>query len=112
MPTTTPTTPTPKPTVEIPAMLIAAQAGLVLGAAMVRRESGPSMAARVRAVGRDLLLLLWGMTVLLVWAGIIESYFSQIHEPRLPYAAKAAYGAVQLCLLAAFLFLPRKREGT
>ncbi|HTB35215.1 MAG TPA: stage II sporulation protein M, partial [bacterium] len=102
----------PHGSVEIPAMLIAAQAGLVLGAAMVRRESGPSMAARVRAVGRDLLLLLWGMTVLLVWAGIIESYFSQIHEPRLPYAAKAAYGAVQLCLLAAFLFLPRKREGT
>ena len=102
----------PHGSVEIPAMLIAAQAGLVLGAAMVGREAGPSIAARVRAVGRDLLLLLWGMTVLLVWAGIIESYFSQIHEPRLPYAAKAAYGAVQLCLLAAFLFLPRKREGT
>jgi uncharacterized membrane protein SpoIIM required for sporulation len=101
----------PHGSVEIPAMLLAAQAGLVMGAALVGREAGPSVAVRMRAVGRDILLLLWGVTLLLVWAGLLESFLSQTHEPRLPYSVKAAFGGLQLLLLALFLFIPRGKES-
>lgn len=100
----------PHGSVEIPAVLLAAQAGLVLGAALVARAQGATLRDRVRAAAPDLLHLLWGVLLLLVWAGIIESYLSQVHEPRIPYEVKWGYGALQLALLTAFLFWPRRAE--
>ena len=41
--------------------------------------------------------------MLLVWAGFIEAFLSQYHEPVIPYAAKIAFGAVELILLSLFL---------
>jgi hypothetical protein len=34
-----------------------------------------------------------------VWAGLIESFLSQHHEPAVPYAAKIAFGVAQLAAL-------------
>jgi hypothetical protein len=47
--------------------------------------------------------LIFGVGLMLVWAGFIEAFLSQYHEPVIPYDAKIAFGAVELVLL--FLFL-------
>jgi hypothetical protein len=57
------------------------------------------------AISNDLLTIAGGASVLLVWAGIVESFFSQYHEPVLPYAIKIAFGSVEL--FALFFFLMR-----
>jgi hypothetical protein len=49
--------------------------------------------------------LIFGVGLMLVWAGFIESFLSQYHEPVIPYSAKIAFGAVELILL--FLFLAK-----
>jgi hypothetical protein len=40
---------------------------------------------------------------MLVWAGIVEAFFSQYHAPVLPYGVKIAFGATELVLLILFL---------
>jgi hypothetical protein len=57
----------------------------------------------LRAVSRDLATLIFGVGLLLMWAGIIESFLSQYHEPVIPYSAKIAFGCIELALLIAFL---------
>jgi uncharacterized membrane protein SpoIIM required for sporulation len=98
----------PHGSVEIPAILLGATAGLLLGRALLDREDGGSVRARVERSLPDILRLLWGVVVLLVWAGILESYFSQVHEPRLPYELKWGFGALQLAALTLFLLWPRR----
>ena len=44
-----------------------------------------------------------GVALMLVWAGIIEAFFSQYHEPVLPYEIKIGFGVLELILLALFL---------
>ena len=65
---------------EIPAILIAGQAGLLLGGALIG-----------------------GVALMLVWAGFIEAFLSQYHEPASPYSLKIGFGAVELVLLTLFL---------
>ena len=88
---------------EIPAILIAGQAGLLLGAALIGRGKRASLGTRLRGISRDLATLIFGVAVLLVWAGFVEAFLSQYHEPIIPYWVKIAFGAVELCLLALFL---------
>jgi uncharacterized membrane protein SpoIIM required for sporulation len=88
---------------EIPAILIASQAGLVLAGALIGWGTTASRGERLRAVSRDVLTLVLGMALLLVWAGIVESFFSQYHEPVVPYALKIGFGAVELVALALYL---------
>ena len=40
---------------------------------------------------------------MLVWAGFVEAFLSQYHEPVIPYEAKIAFGLVELTLLCLFL---------
>jgi hypothetical protein len=40
---------------------------------------------------------------MLVWAGFVEAFLSQYHEPVVPYSVKIAFGCVELTLLTAFL---------
>jgi uncharacterized membrane protein SpoIIM required for sporulation len=89
----------PHGSVEIPAMLLGGQAGLVLAGAMVGRRERKPLAARLRAVVPDVATLCGGAALLLVWAGVIESFLSQHHEPAVPYAAKIAFGVAQLAAL-------------
>ena len=44
-----------------------------------------------------------GLSILLVWAGIMEAFFSQYHEPVLPYDLKIAVGVIELVGLFYFL---------
>jgi uncharacterized membrane protein SpoIIM required for sporulation len=94
----------PHGTVEIPAILIAGQAGLVLAEALIGRGRPESLRTRLRLISGDLVTLIFGVALLLVWAGLIESFFSQYHEPYVPYGVKIAFGMLELALLFGFLF--------
>ncbi len=93
----------PHGAVEIPAFLLAGQAGLVLAGALVGRGDRTPLKARLRRVSPDLVTLIFGVALLLVWAGFVESFLSQYHEPVLPYSIKIGFGAAELLLLALFL---------
>lgn len=88
---------------EIPAILIAGQGGLILGRALIGWGTRASAKARLRAVSADLVTLIFGVAALLVWAGLVESFMSQYHEPVLPYSFKIIFGLVELVLLSLFL---------
>ncbi len=110
----------PHGVIEIPAFVLAGQAGFVLASALVGwgdgrggpRQAGVSAAtvgARLRAAGPDLVTLIAGVGVMLVWAGLVEAFLSQYHEPVLPYAVKIAFGVCELVLLV--LYLTRAGRG-
>jgi uncharacterized membrane protein SpoIIM required for sporulation len=93
----------PHGAVEIPAILIAGQAGLVLGGALlgVGREAG--LRERLAAVRGDLTALILGAAAMLVWAGVVEAFLSQLHEPLIAYEIKIGFGLVELALLGLYL---------
>jgi uncharacterized membrane protein SpoIIM required for sporulation len=93
----------PHGVIEIPAILIAGQAGLLLGAALIGWKSRTALRERLRNVSGDLVILVLGFAVLLVWAGLVEAFFSQWHEPVIPYSLKIGFGIVELILLVLFL---------
>jgi uncharacterized membrane protein SpoIIM required for sporulation len=93
----------PHGVIEIPAILIAGQAGILLAGALIGRGNRLSLRLRLREITNDLLTLIGGVAVLLVWAGIIEAFLSQYHEPVLPYWAKITFGFVELVLFITFL---------
>ncbi|MBI5528217.1 MAG: stage II sporulation protein M [Deltaproteobacteria bacterium] len=100
----------PHGVVELPAIVIAGQAGLILGGALIGRGRRDRLGERLRAVARDIVILVFGVAVLLLWAAAVESFFSQYHEPLVPYGVKIAFGAAELALL--FLFLARSGART
>ena len=100
----------PHGSVEIPSIVLAGQAGLVLGGAMLGWGRRARLRERLRAVAPDLATLIGGVALLLVWAGLVEAFFSQYHEPVLPYALKIAFGAVELAGLSAFLMFAGRGE--
>ena len=97
----------PHGVIEIPAILIAGQGGLVLGKALIGRGDRAPLAARLRAIGPDLMTLIFGVAVMLVWAGVVESFLSQYHEPVIRYWQKIAFGTVELAALIWFLGFKR-----
>lgn len=99
----------PHGSVEIPAILIAGQAGLLLASALIGRGSRQPLKIRMRQVSGDLVTLIFAVAVLLIWAGLVEAFFSQYHAPVLPYWLKISLGCVELVLLAAFLTLAGRR---
>lgn len=98
----------PHGVVEIPAILIAGQAGLLLGTAIVGWKDRAPLRQRLRNIAPDLNALVLGLGVMLVWAGLIEAFFSQWHEPVMPYSLKIAFGLVEFIILVLFL---SKRSG-
>lgn len=95
----------PHGVVEIPAVVIAGQAGFILARALIGSRRRASMGDRLRRIVPDLVTLLGGLAIMLVWAGVVEAFFSQYHEPVVPYAAKIAFGSVELAGLLLFLGL-------
>jgi len=92
----------PHGVIEIPAILVGGQAGLVIAYALIGWGSRISRAARLRMVSRDVATLAGGAAMMLVWAGIVESFLSQYHEPVIPYGTKIAFGLVEAALLTCY----------
>jgi uncharacterized membrane protein SpoIIM required for sporulation len=93
----------PHGAIEIPAILIAGQAGLLIAHALIGWGKRIPLAARLREVSRDAVTLSFGFALLLVWAGFVEAFLSQYHEPVVPYEAKIAFGLTELVLLVLYL---------
>lgn len=93
----------PHGVIEIPAILIAGQAGLMLALALIGWGRRTPLRARLREISQDLVTLIFGVAVLLVWAGLVEAFLSQYHEPIIPYLAKIVFGLIELVLLSVYL---------
>jgi uncharacterized membrane protein SpoIIM required for sporulation len=93
----------PHGVIEIPAILIGGQAGLVVAHALVGWGDRSSRAERLRHISRDVMSLAGGVAILLVWAGLVEAFVSQYHEPVVPYGMKIAFGLIEALLLTMFL---------
>jgi uncharacterized membrane protein SpoIIM required for sporulation len=91
---------------EIPSILIAGQAGFYLARLLLRRREDRD----VRQSMHEWLVLIAGLALMLSWAGIMEAFFSQHHEPELPYAFKIAIAGAELVLLAVYLLLIGRRN--
>jgi uncharacterized membrane protein SpoIIM required for sporulation len=101
----------PHGSVEIPAILIAGQAGLLLARALIGWGNRASLRMRLRKISPDLVTLIFGVAILLIWAGFIEAFLSQYHEPVIPYSIKIGFGLVELILLAVFLGKSGRKKG-
>lgn len=101
----------PHGVIEIPAVLVAGQAGFILAGALINRAAAKPVAERLRQVGGSVVHLIGAVGVMLVWAGIIEAFFSQYHEPVIPYGLKIAFGLVELGLLTAYLLFSGRGRG-
>lgn len=87
---------------ELPAIFLGGQAGLVIARTVFGWGTNLRLRQRFARVRGDLLTLVGGAALLLVWAGIVESFLSQYHSPAF-YPWKIALGAVQLAALAWYL---------
>jgi uncharacterized membrane protein SpoIIM required for sporulation len=94
----------PHGVIEIPAILIGGQAGLVIAYALIGWGSRITRAERLRNSMPDVVMLAVGCAVMLVWAGIVEAFVSQYHEPVIRYEWKIAFGLVEAALLTIFLW--------
>jgi len=92
----------PHGVIEIPAVLVGGQAGFVLAGALFGRGQGAALAARLRAAAPDVVTLCAGAALMLVWAGLVEAFVSQYHEPVLPYALKIGFGVVEAAVVVWF----------
>lgn len=93
----------PHGSIEIPAILLGGQGGFILAGALIGWGGRASRSERLRAVAPDLFAIVAGAAVMLVWAGTIEAFISQYHQPVIPYGLKIAFGACELVALTAFL---------
>lgn len=94
----------PHGSIEIPSILLAGQAGLMIGRALLGYDGAATLRERMRLVAPRLGYILFGVAVLLVWAGIMEAYLSQDHGASIR-VAKIVFGTVELIALIAFLAL-------
>ena len=74
----------PHGAIEIPAILLAGQAGLILARALIGWGKPVSLRMRLRTISADLVTLIFGVAVMLVWAGIIEAFFFTISRTGYP----------------------------
>jgi uncharacterized membrane protein SpoIIM required for sporulation len=92
----------PHGTIEIPAILLGGQAGFVLAGALIGWGDRTPRIQRLRTVAPDLVAIVLGAGALLIWAGCVEAFVSQYHQPVIPYGLKIGFG---LCELAALTLL-------
>ncbi len=90
--------------VELPAIFIAAQAGLVLAHTLIGYGDRTPLLDRLREVGPDLVTFIAGVALMLVWAGLVESFISQYHEPLFPYEIKILFGILEGVVLVLYFW--------
>jgi uncharacterized membrane protein SpoIIM required for sporulation len=95
----------PHGVIEIPAILVAGQAGFILAGALIGTGSAVRLRDRLRGINHDVVTLIGGVAIMLVWAGLVEAFFSQYHEPVIPYAVKTAFGIIEFVLLMTFFIV-------
>ena len=81
---------------------------LLLGQALIGWNSKENVRQRLRSVTGSLVTLISGAALLLIWAGLVEAFFSQYHEPILPYQFKIIFGLFELLALLTFLSLGKR----
>lgn len=94
---------------ELPAIFIGGQAGLVIARAMFGWGTNLRLRQRLARIRDDLLTLVGGAALMLIWAGLVESFLSQYHGPQI-YPWKIAFGLVQVAVLAGFLGFCGRRD--
>ena len=101
----------PHGAIEIPAILLAGQAGFVLAGVLIGWGQRISLKMRLQQIFGDLVTLIFGIAIMLIWAGFVEAFLSQYHEPIIPYSVKIGFGVVELIALTVFLgFSGRQRD--
>ncbi len=102
----------PHGVIEIPAILVAGQAAFVLAAALFGWSDPAGRHHRLRLISHDILTLVGGSALMLVWAGLVEAFVSQYHYPVLPYSLKIAFGLVELAALAFYFSRVGRIQGS
>lgn len=100
----------PHASFELPAIFIGGQAGLIIAHTMFGWGTNLRLRQRFARIRGDLLTLVGGAGLLLIWAGIVESFLSQYHDPQF-YPWKIGFGAVQLLALILYLTLCGRRPA-
>lgn len=93
----------PHGSIELPCILFGCTAGFMLARTQINVEKGTTL-QQIRQLRPRLIDLLIGTSTLLVIAGIIEGWFSQVNEPTLPYPLKISVAAFLFISLLAYLF--------
>ena len=101
----------PHGVIEIPAIIISGQVGLILAGVLLGKSGGRTLSERFRSISSDAVTLIFGTAVLLGWAGIVEAFISQYHQPVLPYSLKISFGAAELAALFFLLFRSGLKTG-
>jgi len=94
----------PHGSLELPCVIFAGTAGLMIAARQLRRNQGTFL-SQIRAVRPALVDLLVGASTILVIAGCIEGGFSQVNEPTISYSFKIIVAAMLFGALLAYLFV-------
>ena len=66
---------------------------------------------RLRTALPDVVALVVGIGVMLVWAGAVEAFISQSHHPVLAYSSKIAFGVMELAALSSYLFFAGQQKS-
>ena len=108
----------PHGVIEIPALLIAGQVGLILGSAMIGWGDATSLQQRLRRISTHVLTLSLAVVLMLSWAGFVEAFISQYHQPVISYNVKIGFGILELMVLIYYFYqrvslsheLPKKKN--
>jgi uncharacterized membrane protein SpoIIM required for sporulation len=96
----------PHGALELPSIVFAGAAGLVVGRALLL-PGDLSRAASLRRVLPNVWRMIIGAALTLVLAGLIEGSFSQFSAKTVPYEIKIAVAALLFVALIAYLFMRR-----
>jgi uncharacterized membrane protein SpoIIM required for sporulation len=99
----------PHGALELPSIVFAGAAGLVLGRALLL-PGDVSRGAAVRAVFPTVWRMMLGVMLFLVAAGLVEGSFSQFSAKAVPYPLKISVAAVLFVSLMGYLFYARRTE--